>query len=130
MINAPVASVDRLPCEREGDIQANGLRLRIREWGKRDSVPIVLLHGLRGYSSTWRPLATVLADRFRLIAYDQRGRGESEWDPGCNYYTDAYLADLEMVVEQLRLPRFILIGHSMGGTTAYVYADKHPERLF
>lgn len=130
MANADSANLDRLASEREGFVHANGLRLRIREWGDPGAVPVVLLHGLRGYSGTWRHLAGVLSGRFRLIAYDQRGRGESEWDPECNYYTDAYLADLEAVVAQLGLPRFVLVGHSMGGTTSYVYAGKHPQNLF
>ena len=96
---------------------------------RTDAPPLVLLHGLRGFSGTWRALAAALAERFRLIAFDQRGRGESDWDPERNYYTDAYLSDLESVVDQLGLERFGLLGHSMGGTTSYVYAERHPERL-
>jgi len=89
----------------------------------------VLLHGLRGYSGTWRALAAALSSKYQLIAPDQRGRGHSDWDPDCNYYTDAYLADLEALVEHFGLERFALLGHSMGGTTSYVYADRHPEKL-
>jgi pimeloyl-ACP methyl ester carboxylesterase len=74
-------------------------------------------------------LARTLSSSYRLIAIDQRGRGDSDWDRERNYYTDAYLADLEVIVARLRLDRFFLIGHSMGGTTSYVYAAKHPERL-
>lgn len=115
--------------ERTQRLRVNGLQLFCREWGRTDAPPLVLLHGLRGFSGTWRALAAALAERFRLIAFDQRGRGESDWDPGRNYYTDAYLSDLEGVVDQLGLERFGLLGHSMGGTTSYVYAARHPERL-
>jgi pimeloyl-ACP methyl ester carboxylesterase len=115
--------------ERAEMLQVNGLRLLCRQWGDPNATPLVLLHGLRGFSGTWRPLAAELSDRFRLVAFDQRGRGESEWDPQHNYYTDAYLSDLESVVDQLDLQRFFLLGHSMGGTTSYVYADRHPDRL-
>lgn len=115
--------------ERAELLHVNGLRLMCRQWGQPRATPIVLLHGLRGFSGTWRPLAAALSDRYRLIAFDQRGRGESDWDPGHNYYTDAYLTDLEAVVDHLGLERFALLGHSMGGTTSYVYADRHPERL-
>jgi pimeloyl-ACP methyl ester carboxylesterase len=118
-----------LPDERTELVHSNGLRLLCRQWGRDDAPPIVLLHGLRGYSGTWRTLAAEFSGQYRLIALDQRGRGESDWDPGCNYYTDAYLADLEAVVERFGLRRFVLVGHSMGGTTSYVYADRHPERL-
>lgn len=123
---APTAMLDD---ERVHMRLVNGLHLSVREWGAPDAPAIVLLHGLRGYSGTWRKLAAELRGRTHLIAVDQRGRGASAWDPERNYYTDAYLADLEQLVDGLGLDRFVLIGHSMGGTTAYVYAARHPERL-
>ena len=125
----PPRAEDRLSDERIDFLDVNGLRLAVRQWGAKEAPPVVLLHGLRGYSGTWRGLARTLSPAHRLIALDQRGRGESDWDPAHNYYTDAYLADLEAVVDRLELDRFFLIGHSMGGTTSYVYADKHPRRL-
>jgi pimeloyl-ACP methyl ester carboxylesterase len=129
MNNQPPEQIPWLRDERTQFITANGLRLLCRQWGPADAPPVVLLHGLRGYSGTWRYLAAMLSQTYRLIAFDQRGRGESDWDPECNYYTDAYLADLETVVDQFELHRFVLLGHSMGGTTSYVYAARHPERL-
>lgn len=90
---------------------------------------MVMLHGLRAYARTWETLAGRFRDRYRILALDQRGRGETDWDPQANYYTDAYLADLEAFVDALELERFILVGHSMGGTTTYVYTAKHPERI-
>jgi len=123
---APVAMLDD---ERTHMRVVNGLDLLVREWGPADAPAIVLLHGLRGYSGTWRKLAAELRGPMRLIAIDQRGRGASAWDPDRNYYTDAYLADLEQVVDGLGLDRFVLVGHSMGGTTAYVYAARHPDRV-
>jgi pimeloyl-ACP methyl ester carboxylesterase len=118
-----------LPDERADFVDVGGLRLLCRQWGNAGAPPIVLLHGLRGFSGTWRALARSLSHEFRMIAFDQRGRGDSDWDPDCNYYTDAYLGDLEAIVDHLGLQRFTLLGHSMGGTTSYVYADRHPERL-
>ena len=115
--------------ERASHLELNGLRLLCREWGPAEGYPIVLLHGLRGYSATWRRLAVHLSGSYRLIAIDQRGRGQSDWDSGRNYYTDAYLADLEALVDTLKLRRFVLVGHSMGGATAYVYAARHADRL-
>lgn len=121
---------EKLPGERDYFIPtSDGLKLRAREWGAPDAQPLVLLHGLRGFSGTWRGLAQALSRDWRLIAIDQRGRGESDWDPAANYYTDAYLADLESLVAELNIDRFVLLGHSMGGTTSYVYAATHPDRL-
>lgn len=126
----PPKAAPRAAGEREDFFKTrDGLSLRVREWGNPDGDPMVLLHGLRGYSGTWRGLAQALGPGRRLIAIDQRGRGDSDWDLDCNYYTDAYLADLEQLVDHLRLRRFTLLGHSMGGTTAYVYAARHPDRL-
>lgn len=130
----PDSSAPRPPAKLEGEREAfvdtrAGLRLRVREWGPADGRPLVLLHGLRGYSGTWRALAAALAGEHRLIALDQRGRGESDWDPALGYYTDAYLNDLEDLLAACGLTRFSLLGHSMGGTTAYVFAARNPERL-
>jgi pimeloyl-ACP methyl ester carboxylesterase len=123
-------SAEKLPGEREYFVATrDGLNLRVREWGRPDAPPIILLHGLRGFSGTWRGLAQVLNRNCRLIALDQRGRGESDWDPAANYYTDAYVGDLEDLIAQLKVGRFALLGHSMGGTTSYVYAAAHPDRV-
>ena len=121
---------EKLEGEREYFITTgDDLELRVREWGSPAAPPIVLLHGLRGFSGTWRSLAKTISRDWRLIAIDQRGRGESDWDPAANYYTDSYLADLESLVSHLGVGRFVLLGHSMGGTTAYVYAAANPDRL-
>ncbi|MEJ2409626.1 MAG: alpha/beta hydrolase [Novosphingobium sp.] len=126
---APPLPVDLLAGERTSRIAAGDIGIHVREWGDPEAPAMVLLHGLRGYSGTWRNLAAALSDRWRMIAFDARGRGESDWDAERNYYTDAYQADLEAVVDTLGLDRFVLVGHSMGGTTSYCYAARHPQRL-
>jgi pimeloyl-ACP methyl ester carboxylesterase len=127
--HAPPTPVSLLAGERTSRIANGDIGIHVRQWGDPAAPAIVLLHGLRGYSGTWRNLAAALSDRWRMIAFDARGRGESSWDAGRNYYTDAYLSDLETVVETLAVDRFVLVGHSMGGTTSYCYAAKHPDRL-
>jgi len=107
----------------------DGLSLRVLEWGAPDAAPIVMLHGIRGYALTFTGLAQALQPGFRTIAWDQRGRGASDWDPAGNYYNDSYVRDIEDVVEHLGLDRVDLLGHSMGGIAAYVYAATHPDRI-
>jgi pimeloyl-ACP methyl ester carboxylesterase len=114
---------------REGWIRSEGLRLRYVEWGAADAPAIVALHGLRSFAYTWEPVALPLADRFRIVALDQRGRGESDWDPQRRYFAEHYVRDLEALVDHLGLARFVLIGHSMGGSNAFVYAGGHADRL-
>ncbi|GGL08191.1 alpha/beta fold hydrolase [Streptomyces flaveus] len=110
-------------------ITLNGLRTHYVEWGYEDRPAIVMLHGLRSYARTFEPLAQRLGDRYRVLAPDARGRGDSDWDPKGEYYTESYVADLEQFADRLGLDRFVLLGHSMGGTTTYVYAARHPERV-
>lgn len=105
----------------------NGLQAHYVEWGDPQAPPIVLLHGLRSYARTWEPVAAALSDRYRLIALDHRGRGESDWDPAEEYFIGSYISDLEQFADTLGLTRFVLVGHSMGGATALVYAARHPE---
>jgi len=110
-------------------ITVNGLRLHYLDWGNERATPVVLLHGLRGFAHTWDPVARPLADRFHLLALDQRGRGESEWAPEAEYNTDAYVSDIEGFVDQLGLRQFVLVGHSMGGANTLAYTSKHPDRV-
>ncbi len=114
---------------RDSDIAVNGLSLRLTEWGPRDGRPLFMLHGIRGYAETFAGIARTLQPEFRVLAYDQRGRGASDWDPARNYYTDAYVADLAGVADALGLERFDLLGHSMGGIAAIVFAAAHPRRV-
>lgn len=110
-------------------IESDGLALRFVEWGAREAPAIVMLHGLRSYAHTWEPVAVSLLPKWRVIALDQRGRGRSDWDPQRNYFTDAYVRDLAVLVDSLSLRRFVLLGHSMGGANAIVYASRYPDRL-
>lgn len=115
--------------QREGWIESEGLKLRFVEWGAPTAPAIVALHGLRSFAHTWEPVAQPLAGRFRIIALDQRGRGCSDWDPQRRYYAEHYVRDLEALVDHLGLRRFVLLGHSMGGANAFVYAGAHADRL-
>jgi pimeloyl-ACP methyl ester carboxylesterase len=108
---------------------ANGLRLHYVEWGDPKNPPLVMLHGLRAYGHWYDEFVDVAADHFHLIALDQRGRGESGWAKDGIYNTDAYVADLAALAEQLDLGRFMLMGHSMGGTNAINFAARYPERV-
>ncbi|CAN7679912.1 alpha/beta hydrolase [Caballeronia sp. LjRoot34] len=107
----------------------DGLSLHYLRWGPADAPPLVLLHGLRAYAYWFEEFAEVAAARFQVISLDQRGRGASDWAPDGQYNTDAYVADLAALADHLKLDRFVLLGHSMGGTNALNYAASHPDRV-
>jgi len=109
--------------------ELNGLRFHYLTWGDPKHPLLVCLHGLRSYGRTFSGLAAVLQDRFHILALDQRGRGETDWDPARSYFTPTYVADLEALVAHLGNPRFHLLGHSMGGMNALLYAQRNPGRL-
>jgi serine/threonine-protein kinase len=79
-------------------------------------------------SPLWRPLLEDLAQDFRLVRYDERGNGLSDWDVA-NLSFDSFVSDLESVVEAAGLERFALLGISQGGPVSIAYAVKHPERV-
>lgn len=114
---------------RDHTVTRAGLRFHVTEWGAPTARPVVMLHGIRGYAETFAGIAAALQPDGRVIAFDQRGRGTSDWDPQHNYYTDTYVDDLAAVVDALGLDRFDLLGHSMGGINAIVYAARFPGRV-
>jgi pimeloyl-ACP methyl ester carboxylesterase/DNA-binding winged helix-turn-helix (wHTH) protein len=80
------------------------------------------------HSPVWSPLFTRLAARNRLVRYDERGTGLSDRDPPI-FSFEAFVHDLETVVEALGLRRFPLFGISQGAPIAIAYAVRHPDRV-
>lgn len=79
-------------------------------------------------SPIWRPWLTELGRRFTMIRYDERGCGLSDWQ-AAEFSLDAWVEDLEAVVDAARLDRFTLLGMSQGAAVAIAYAVRHPERV-
>src|SRR5207247_4029258 len=86
-------------------------------------------HGYTSSAETFSGLARHFQDRFHFIVPDVRGHGESAWSPTEDYPLSDRVADLEGIADQLELEKFNLIGTSMGGAMAMVYAGAHPERV-
>ncbi|MGA4837646.1 alpha/beta fold hydrolase [Streptomyces sp. G45] len=88
---------------------------------------VLALHGHFHEASVFGPLAEALAPRWRVIALDQRGHGESERAP--TYQRADYVADIAAFHHHLGLGPVPVIGHSMGGVNAYQYAARHADRV-
>jgi DNA-binding winged helix-turn-helix (wHTH) protein/pimeloyl-ACP methyl ester carboxylesterase len=79
-------------------------------------------------SPIWSHLLHELAARHQLVRYDERGNGLSDWDVQ-DISFEAFVRDLESVVEAAKLKRFALLGISQGCAVSIVYAIRHPERV-
>jgi pimeloyl-ACP methyl ester carboxylesterase/DNA-binding CsgD family transcriptional regulator len=79
-------------------------------------------------SPVWRHWLDALSSGHRLIRYDERGCGLSDWDV-VDFSLDAWVTDLETVVDSMHLEHFPLLGISQGGAVAIAYAVRHPERV-
>src|SRR5438067_2118312 len=96
-------------------LEVNGLKLHHLEWGDPASPALVCIHGLGGNGHAFDGLARRMCDRYRVIAIDVRGRGDSAWAKDGAYSVPVYANDLEAIVDQLGLQKFSLLGTSMGG---------------
>ena len=113
----------------ERSVSVDGLNLSYQEWGSPSAPPIVMLHGFGVSGHMFDEFAERTQDRYRLLALDQRGHGDSDWAEDGDYSRDAFVADLEGFRKALGLDRFILIGHSMGGLNAVSYTNAHPQHV-
>jgi pimeloyl-ACP methyl ester carboxylesterase len=92
-------------------------------------LPVVFAHSLAGNSSHWKAQLEHLRPHRRAVAFDFRGHGGSEATKSGDYSITGMADDISAVVDSLGLERFVLVGHSMGGGAALVYAGAHPERV-
>ena len=107
-----------------------GLRLHVREWGRADGPPILLIHGWSQNHLCWaRQYESALAGDFRLVAYDLRGHGMSEAPLAAEHYSDPRLwaDDVQAIIDQLRLRRPVLVGWSYGGFISCDYLRAHGQ---
>jgi pimeloyl-ACP methyl ester carboxylesterase len=119
--------MDTEPPVRDETVILDGLRFHYRDWGDPDAPPVVLLHAYLQHARTWDTVATGLADRFRVLALDQRGFGESEW--AADYHELRLVADLAEFVDALGLGTVSLVGFSIGSSAAITYAQLYPDRV-
>lgn len=110
----------------------DGTTLWYRAFGREDGPPVVFLHGGPGYNafSFERTLGAALAAQFRVVAVDQRGCGRSGFDgPPALYGVGPTVDDLERLRAALKLPPWVVVGHSFGGLVAAEYARRAPQAV-
>jgi len=114
---------------RDGYLNESTPRLHYTDRGTADDVTLVLLHGLQDCAANWDGAADRLADRYRVIALDLRGHGESDRSAEGAYSQADFSNDIGRLVDELDLGEVVLVGHSYGGNVATAYASANPDRI-
>lgn len=109
---------------------STGVTLNVAVAGPEDAPPVILLHGFPESHRTWRGVAPLLEDSFRLIMPDQRGFAGSDRPLDVDEYeTDKLIGDIFALAEALGVERFALVGHDWGGAIAWPAAMRNDPRL-
>jgi pimeloyl-ACP methyl ester carboxylesterase len=116
-------------------LTVRGLRTHVRHWGSEGAPKIFMLHGWMDVAASFQFVVDCLERDWHVIAPDWRGFGLTERSGADTYWFPDYLADLEAILdhyapgEAAGVPRINLLGHSMGGNIASLYAGARPARI-
>lgn len=102
--------------------------LNLKIYSNENPETVILLHGGPGVPDDMLEVVEQLKDRYRVIAFEQRGVGLSECN-GCGYKMEDYISDIDAISEYLKIDSFHLFGHSWGGLYAQIYAEARPEKI-
>ena len=111
-------------------ITVRGLRCHVRHWGREGAPKIFMVHGLMDVAASFQFVVDSLQGDWHVIAPDWRGFGLSERTQSDTYWFPDYVADLDLMLEHFSPGEAVnLLGHSMGGNVASLYAGVRPERV-
>ena len=106
------------------------LRYHVRRWRRERAPKIVLLHGWMDVSASFQFVVDALAPDWDVFAPDWRGYGLTDWAGADCYWFPDYIGDLDALLERIEPGAPVnLIGHSLGGNVAGLYAGIRPERV-
>jgi len=110
-------------------VAARGMSFHYLEWGDAARPPLLCFHGITQTAHSWDEVAAALADEYRVLCFDQRGHGDSDWAPGGVYSRQEMAADIAALATALGVPRFFLAGMSMGGINSITFTAAHAESV-
>ena len=111
-------------------IALRGLNMHIRHWGNPDAPKLFMVHGWMDVAASFQFVVDCLAQDWHVIAPDWRGFGLTEYPKVESYWFPDYVADLDAILLHYSPDQAVnLLGHSMGGNIAMLYAGVRPERI-
>ena len=111
-------------------LPVRGLRMHVRHWGREGAPKLFMVHGWMDVSASFQFVVDCLQGDWHVIAPDWRGFGLSERTASDTYWFPDYLADLEALLDHYSPDAPVdLLGHSMGGNVAGLYAGIRPARV-
>jgi pimeloyl-ACP methyl ester carboxylesterase len=111
-------------------LMLRGLRMHVRHWGNEGAPKLVMLHGWMDVSASFQFVVDCLQRDWHVIAPDWRGFGLSERTQAGAYWFPDYLGDLDALLDYFAKDQTVmLLGHSMGGNIATLYAGVRPQRI-
>jgi pimeloyl-ACP methyl ester carboxylesterase len=113
-------------------VAIRNLQYHVLVWGEPapDKTPLVLVHGWMDVAASYQFVVDALSDQHYVIAPDWRGYGQSTSGGADNFWFPDYLADLDFLLDHYAPGAQVnLVGHSMGGNVAMLYAGVRPERI-
>jgi pimeloyl-ACP methyl ester carboxylesterase len=105
----------------------NGEALGFIDMGNPAGAPVVLIHGYTDNARDWVPMLPYVSKDFRLILVDLRGHGQSG-KPDCCYTRFDFAYDIILLLDQLKVPRAAIVGHSLGSIIGQTIAEFWPQR--
>ncbi|MEH3132611.1 MAG: alpha/beta fold hydrolase [Mycolicibacterium neoaurum] len=106
-------------------VEIHGVRQAVVDQGDGDEV-LLLIHGMAGSAETWRAILPQLAKKYRVIAPDLLGHGQSS-KPRTDYSLGAFAVGLRDLLDELGVGSATVVGHSLGGGVAMQFLYQHPE---
>jgi pimeloyl-ACP methyl ester carboxylesterase len=111
-------------------LDLRGLRYHVRRWPHQGAPKVFLLHGWMDVSASFQFVVDALRGAWDVYAPDWRGYGLTEWGKSDSYWFPDYIADLDRLLEKLEPEKAVnLVGHSLGGNVAAMYAGIRPQRV-
>ena len=111
-------------------VSALGVQLHYQDTGpSKNAIPILFLHGFGASLQTWDNWAQALSNDYRVISVDLPGFGLTGEDPSGIYTDQRSVEVLEAFLKELKIPKVVLVGNSMGGKIAWQFTARYPNQV-